>query len=544
MRPPFPPFLDAPLTWAGVLVGLFLLPHQGFLEHEVTRRLTLAGAMGLVLVLRGGPPPKAMAVVLGVVLVGAGRAWLGFTPWYGLYECLLLFTLLLLWASLRDRPLATEILAGTALALGTVALVAGRVWDGQWGPLPTVPLRGPVLNENVTAQAMALGAVGAAMLGTARKGPMRWGFAALGAVLAVHLVPQAAKTAWMALLAGLLGVMLTMVPRRWRWPLGVGGALAGMALALTLARGTPLQESKSLTERAWMATNAVMLIKDRPLVGHGPGQFPATNLAISPQVTRRWPGLQPHLAGVALTPHSELLGLTHDWGIPLVCLLALLLVYRLDRLRGREPLLAALGVLLLLDFPLHVSPLAVLFVLCTATVTPDTAPAPEQPALWPTTLPARLAGGALLVFALAVGQAEHRAWEGHRQGDWQLLASARLGPVLHPYAAKRAGTLLMDEGGAVLIPHEPTRLARAERLLTAALRGRATANTHNTLGVALKRQGKLRRAVLHFQTAVALEPRHCIAYENLGYTYHALGEKGAAEDAFTAHRACLARGRA
>ena len=418
---------------------------------------------------------------------------------------------------------------------------------------------------------------------------------ALALLLVSQLPAQQSKAAWLSLGAGAMGVMLWRLPVVWRGMLLVLGGAARGGAVVYFGRGEALQESRSQRERAWMAANAAYLVLDQPLLGHGPGQFPATNLLISPRVIARHPRLQPHAVGVALTPHTEPLAIAHDWGLPGLMLLLWLLILRWPKLKGREPLLLALGVLALVDFPFHLAPLALLAVLVVfadhgggdTTATPerqtamdgDTAAGPERaPTPPPATSPAppsRLAHATpsplegegfqqktnttffllhavphlalaigLLAMALGVATVERRTFTGDRDADYDTLAQASFLGLTHPYAAKRAGVLLLTPLGEAWIEDAPARHRAAVRWLSLAARqGRGTASTLNNLGVALKRTGKLPEALVALKAATALEPAYCLAYDNAAGVALLLGEKGEAEQQAIAYRACLTRHR-
>lgn len=70
----------------------------------------------------------------------------------------------------------------------------------------------------------------------------------------------------------------------------------------------------------------------------------------------------------------------------------------------------------------------------------------------------------------------------------------------------------------------------AELTETASYENRALA--HAGLAWALYNQGRLRDAAHHSKVAIALDPRLCAGYENLGLTYETLGEWSLALDAY------------
>ena len=114
-----------------------------------------------------------------------------------------------------------------------------------------------------------------------------------------------------------------------------------------------------------------------------------------------------------------------------------------------------------------------------------------------------------------------------------------LGDELHPsregarVAAEALRQILTDLSvGRLLSAREIPRSARsdAEAVAAAEALGRAKpdyARVHNRIGTELLKAGKLIEAVGEFEKAIAADPKHAGAYNNLGVTYEQLGREEA-----------------
>jgi tetratricopeptide (TPR) repeat protein len=328
-----------------------------------------------------------------------------------------------------------------------------------------------------------------------------WRFAG-AALLLLSVGAGGSLGAVAAALAGTLAVAVTSAPRPGRRAIAVGltAALAlGAALALSPAarRGA----ADHLARRAWGWQVAAAAVRDAPLLGHGPGDWPAAfyeaqgrRLAARPADLPYWTSEQ--------RPHATLPGRAVEDGLPAAGLLAVALLAGLaGALRRRAPVAGAwvaLAVTSLYAFPLRSPPTALLLPLLLLAAAP---PAPPGSRRWPAprlTRAALAAAGALLV-----------AWAGVRvTGDALRLAG-------HPQAALRVNPTdpeaAFAAGVAALAAARP---AEAEGLLSRALARRPGLAAALMAGNAALAAGDLDAAERWYALALRWHPAYSLALHN------------------------------
>lgn len=508
------------------------------MDTEITRRVAAAGLVAIALLLRT-PRLHLLRALGALAFLGLclGRSLMAPSPWYGLFETLLIGLVAGTWLLVREEPLTETDLSIGLTGLGLLLILLVRFQASNWQPLPDSPLKVSGLNPNTLAHLWALASV-ACLNSFATSAKHRWLWLAPLALFLLHLLPQDTKAAWIAFTLGSLFILWRVLPWKLAKAAVLLAGLAGAALVIQKAKTPqPGQESESIRERTWMAASAELSIRQTFFQGQGPGQFPATSLALLPKLAEENPNARPPRSNVALNPHSELLTIAHDWGVPaLMALLFFLWPHWLAQ-KDRWPLLAAFAVIAIFDFPLHVTPLALLAVLLTFSYVKTTSPTPKNwlPAL--AVLPLALFLGAL---ALGIGRAEWLLQNGLRTKNFQDLEAASILSIRHPYAAGEAGKWLLLVGGEDLVPNDKARLDLAYRELQAAQQGRATARNRNNLGVALRRLKRPKEALQLFREAVLMEPYYCDAWFNLAMALRESGNKDPdlEEDALRRSRLC------
>jgi O-antigen ligase len=210
---------------------------------------------------------------------------------HGLRVVLLYACLLPLGASrtLTPRRVRTllAVFLGAAVVSSAIALLQA---SGLWQPVPVAALAGRtsafalIGNEGVLALALALAGVGALGVALSARGWTRVAALAATSLLLAGIAVTQSLAALLALLAGGVLLVLLGAPRRRAVAVLALVALAGGAAVLPpvttrigeLAgnlRGGRIGEVTSDRLGAWAA--AVEMVRERPLVGFGPGTFGA-----------------------------------------------------------------------------------------------------------------------------------------------------------------------------------------------------------------------------------------------------------------------------
>ena len=176
---------------------------------------------------------------------------------------------------------------GAATASSAIALLQAA---GLWQPVPVGALAGRtaafglVGNEGVLAIALALAGVGAIGLALLARGLTRAAALGAAALLLAGIAATRGLTALLALLAGSALLVLLGATHRRALALAALAALAGGAAMLPTVttrlgelaanlRGGRFDAVTSYRPGAWAA--AVEMVRERPLVGFGPGTFGA-----------------------------------------------------------------------------------------------------------------------------------------------------------------------------------------------------------------------------------------------------------------------------
>jgi len=154
------------------------------------------------------------------------------------------------------------------------------------------------------------------------------------------------RTVWMGAAMGLLVLFALVLPRSWSIPIFVGGVVSAVALVATnWERVVSFKRDKQLTAeetgdsarlRPMLATIAWKMVRDRPLLGCGFGQYPDEQAPYAADRTADMPlekarPYPQHNALLALLTETGLLGMAF---YAAVVLLWLCTAWRLWRLRG------------------------------------------------------------------------------------------------------------------------------------------------------------------------------------------------------------------
>lgn len=179
-------------------------------------------------------------------------------------------------------------------------------------------------NPNFAAHAMVLTLPLALYLLWRERRP-HWGIAAI--ILLIHLGMTGQRASYIAFAgaAALLFAAIVAVGRLRQRPLlagggaivlwgliGIVGVLAGMGL-LTLRTGSSLPLDTSLHIRYWSYVSATDMIKDAPLLGHGPGAYRHTYHTHWTQLEKEW-YVQENRKNEHV--HNDLMEISIDAGLP------------------------------------------------------------------------------------------------------------------------------------------------------------------------------------------------------------------------------------
>ncbi len=379
------------------LVALLALPfHPFWLDFEQVRRGLLLGLLGAMLIVCPRLPRTAAGVrpLLLLLLWGVGGTVLaGGVLAPALERGLWLLALLLLLvmgqgaAALRGvdwgRATAPALLAWSAYGLlqaAGVVLVPG--YDSALAPVSTFG------NLNVASEATAVAA--ALVLGawTARTVPFGlgpWATVAAAAYLGVN----GSRSGLVALPLAALWLLGT-APRSRRGPLllvialaalgGTGGVLLPRPApppADPAAAGTPPAEPSTLAVRWEIARGAAGLFAERPVLGHGLGQFQIEYPRHRTQQEIELSSFDRQFRTEVRTAHDDYLEVLVEHGVPGFLLLLWFLLARsrggLASPHGLAPWLA-FAALMLVRSPLGNAPAVALAILGTAV--PSTPPPP------------------------------------------------------------------------------------------------------------------------------------------------------------------------
>lgn len=317
----------------------------------------------------------------------------------------------------------------------------------------------------------------------------------LSATLVLCLWWTRSVGAWLGLAAALAFTRRTGPAGLW-----LGGAVGFVCLVALYAK---LQSPEVGDRLRWWAS-AWEMIKDRPLLGFGPGAF-----------AHALPAYQTPGQG-SLFAHQHLLELAAELGLPFA-LVWLAAVARWLRQGGPHKRFGAVAILVqsLWDYALSIPANLWLFSYLTASSIPETSRGVNVPARW------KLPGcAAAMLLAAAGGLAVERHWRAERlraRAAELLYEGGRDGrPVpraaLRPETAEKALALL--EKSAEVADHpETARLAAGVELM---------------LG---REQGRLLAAAAHLERAATLNPYRASTYGALENLYRRLERPDLAADA-------------
>jgi O-antigen ligase/Flp pilus assembly protein TadD len=592
------------------VVALLFLP-----AWPAAKEFALAtGTTGLALVwgwrrARGreaSPVPPLAAPLAALVGAGALSIVNAAVPWdsvRGLYVTALLILAYLVVAEAGPRG-DQLVLAGVALTATTVALVGiaqvlaparFTAWAAEGRAIGTLG------NTNYAGAFLAPSLVVALGLGLAPRDRLQRGLLGLAvALIGTGLVLTRARGAWVGAAAGMAALLaLAARARLGRWDRQrllvsaavLAGALvaaelilrsAGQSVGKTLATLLDPAYPSNAARLAWWA-GSLRLAQDAPLLGVGPGNFPAAYVPLIDRPDEYYPaGLRGDTGVLANVehPHNELVNFAAERGLVglgvLVWAGAALLRVARPRLAapGGEAWLAATATAALLAGLVHGQFFYVLREPATATLLAvllgvlarPTGPSGPRP-WWDRGAAAGVALAAVLAWAplalapaVAAGEgqagrsasrdgdqasaaaalARARAWE-PRNSAWAFevgLAQLRLE---RPDAAVReleAG-LQLNPSDLASLNNLGVALMQSKRLAAARevyRRGLAMnprfASAYQNLGIIAMEEGRAAEAVGHLTRAVALLGRHPAAEYNLGVALARTGDRLRAAAAF------------
>ncbi len=495
------------------------------------------------------PRPVGIALLVALGLLAASvaasphraRALLAIAPWCALVQVAVLTAALELPTATRRRLAAATVLLVAATAVLSILQYFGIVGVGGvvqlGGRFPSGALLG---NEGFVTLACALVGAGAAAIVLSGRGSRARATAAalLVLMLATILVNQQ-RTSLAALIAAVLALLATRV-RRVRllpWLLAVAALVAVTPLwgptrdALWLRhRQADVDRWQALsTDRvgAWAA--AVEMVRQRPLLGFGPGSYAleSTRRRVAVELDSGLRLRMPPNADANVAVHDEYLQAAAELGWPLALAGTggvLLLLLGLDRRIRRHPVddpstleptlllavLVAAAVSALAWFPLQI-PLTTLLLLAVIGRAARLVCAAGDGPQW--TLPPLLLRVVMILAALVGSGAALWSWQ-----DDRVLGNA----------SAQIDAILLGRGGS-------DAMATVNAALDAARSVRAHAPEHATAvqveGMALILTGQGDAARDHFRAAIAAGERPEF-WVNLGRAYALLGDDERAQRCF------------
>jgi O-antigen ligase len=515
-------------------------------------------------------PKRELALVLwatlaAVFLTGAGRAAAWRDPWWAAWAgviagavlsapasghpgVVLVRTLPLVLAALgwgalrrlseasRQRLATLVVIAGVVQAAAAALLVLPAFQPEAFGRIEALAGRyrwiGTLGNPADVGVYLVLPLLLAAALALARR-RRRWPPALAAALMLAVVIGTRTLSAAIALAGGGAVLLLRHVPRRLR-----GAAVAGvLAVALVAALVGPLAPRvqgalREFKHGGWTAIGsgrgagyaaALGMIAARPAFGVGFGLFESNSFAFQDEdvLARRARTLRLETAfGQA---HNEVLQHAAETGLLGLALAAAGIAWAARRgraaaapLPARLPLLAAVAVLSLLQFPLHLAAIAAQWTVLAALALPPLPAAPR--------LSARRRLAAWLAVAAVAAAASYAAWQRHRGSiAWQqastLVEVIRWGRVGQGGAeAARAALERIEErlawfpgawSARVVAGNVAMLAGRREAALAhfdAALRLAERPETRFNVGMALLALGDQEAGYAHLIRAVKLNP--------------------------------------
>lgn len=473
-------------------------------------------------------PPVAVVVAGIIASVAAGQLSLAVAPlalaalgWMGLRQ---------LAAPQRRRLFLGMILGGVVQAILALAFADPAARPASFAVLEEATGRFQVLgtmgNPGDVGVFLVLPALGALYMALSRKRRSLWLLACL--VQFVAIVASQTLSALAAFALGAFLLLILLLPPRKRW-WAAGGAAVALALVILLVPSLRFRvaESFRLPKELgfhWVASargaawlSAWHMWQAHPIFGVGLGQFPAHFFSY---LTRDALAQRGKVLGLETgfgEAHNELLQYAAETGLVGLTLLWASLIWAWRRgsplgspLLPAAPVLAAAGVLALLQFPLHLAALAAQWLVVLALLLP---PLKERAQSWRA---GAWLGLGLSAATVVVSWSQWRAWRAVEAAE-ALVAALRQNIVGARVLAARAYENLQSKlfflPGEVQAENVAGNLAREAGLWDQALahfrRALALAERpelHFNLGVSLCTLGQEEEGLRHLVQAVELNP--------------------------------------
>ncbi len=483
--------------------------------------------------------PLWLGVLISAALLGSVRA----NPWRSVPEAALLaFPLLAAAGGIRESLLARARLAAVfsallAAGIGLWQFAGGEnatAWISPFGKGVASTIGNPDLLGGFLILSFALAAA------AAFEGGRRWHWKIGAAVIAAGILVTEARAAWLG--AGFAALLLfRRNPVRLAAVILLIAAAGGLLAASKSARARFLEPS-ALKERLWTWNVSARLVRAKPLVGYGAGNFRGAYLA--EQAARKPGETRYHYTEYA---HLEPL---HFWvetgaaglGVLLWGLWAGFARWRSSRLKRSHPALwrgigaGAAGTMVnaFFSFPFHVAPTAAAFwfMFCAAPAAGRRASGRASTKfgvwlIWLALFPFIVGGMRFAYHGIALRTGQIQAQAGMlREADETLAHAMRMVPK-DARAYWHAGVV-------------SRRLGDLESARSRLKKGLALepdfAELNLELGLTLKGMGKPGEAELAYRAALRSNPNLAEAWNNLGNIF---GEQGRLAKAEAAQRRAL-----
>lgn len=473
-------------------------------------------------------PPVAVVVAGIIASVAAGQLGLAVAPlalaalgWMGLRQ---------LAAPQRRRLFLGMILGGVVQAILALAFADPAARPASFALLEEATGRFQVLgtmgNPGDVGVFLVLPALGALYMALSRKRRSLWLLACL--VQFVAIVASQTLSALAAFALGAFLLLILLLPPRKRW-WAAGGAAVALALVILLVPSLRFRVAGSFRLPKelgfhWVASargaawlSAWHMWQANPIFGVGLGQFPTHYFSY---LTRDVLAQRGKVLGLETgfgEAHNELLQYAAETGLVGLALLSASLIWAWRRgsplgspLLPAAPVLAAAGVLALLQFPLHLAALAAQWLVVLALLLP---PLKERAQSWRA---GAWLGLGLSAATVVVSWSQWRAWRAVEAAE-ALVAALRQNIVGARVLAARAYENLQSKlsflPGEVQAENVAGNLAREAGLWDQALahfrRALALAERpelHFNLGVSLCTLGQEEEGLRHLVQAVELNP--------------------------------------
>ncbi|MGQ9835270.1 MAG: O-antigen ligase family protein [Thermoanaerobaculaceae bacterium] len=477
-----------------------------------------------------GWPPVAVVVAGVIASLAAGQANLAVAPlalaalgWMGLRQ---------LAAPQRRRLFLGMILGGVVQAILALAFADPATRPRSFAALEEAVGRFQVLgtmgNPGDVGVFLVLPALGALYMAVSQKRRSLWLLACL--VQFVAIVASQTLSALAAFALGAFLLLILLLPPRKKW-WAAGGAAAALALVILLVPSLRFRvaEAFRLPKELgfhWIASargaswlSAWHMWQANPIFGVGLGHFPTHYFSYLGRDALAERGRVLGLKTGFGEAHNELLQYLAETGLVGLALLSASLFWAWRRgsplensLLPAAPVLAAMGLLALLQFPLHLAALAAQWLVVLALLLP---PLKERAQRWRA---GAWLGLGLLAATVVVSWSQWRAWRAVEAAQ-ALVAALRQNPsnlgarVLAARAYENLQAKLSFLPGEVQAENVAGNLAREAGLWDQALahfrRALALAERpelHFNLGVSLCALGQEEEGLRHLVQAVELNP--------------------------------------